>query len=60
MTNENDLITNTYFGLTKLEYFAGMAMQGLLVNGKNSSDELLAEYALNAARALIKELNIEQ
>lgn len=48
-----------YPGLTKREYFAAMAMQGLMVDYRNSiSDEHdNAKYAVRAADALIKALN---
>ena len=44
-------------GLTKREWFAGLAMQGMLSDPKQagSSDEI-AHYAVYAADALIKEL----
>ena len=47
-------------GLTKREYFAAMAMQGLCSNSKayeNLTDERLAEIALINADALINALN---
>jgi len=46
-------------GLTKLEHFAGLAMQGLLVNmGRNEFNDVdrIAEGAVNAAKALLAEL----
>lgn len=49
-------------GLTKREYFAGLAMQGLLAadakyNGKTNDRESLAVDAIAFADALIAELN---
>lgn len=44
-------------GLTKREYFAGLAMQGLLCNASNySQTDVLAVDALKFADALIAEL----
>ena len=44
-------------GLTKLEYFAAMAMQGLLAGNASDSIEDASKYAVKAADALIEELN---
>jgi hypothetical protein len=47
-------------GLTKREYFAAMALQGLLadiVNIKTKSSEKVTEMAVELADELIKELN---
>ena len=47
-------------GLTKREYFAAMAMQGILVNmGRNRFDSIVqvTEEAVKAADALLKELD---
>ncbi len=47
-----------WFGLTKREYFAAMAMQGHFSNGNldtNAKD--VAIWAVEAADALINELN---
>jgi hypothetical protein len=46
-------------GLTKREYFAAMAMQGILSNqhGYFLEHDKLSEYALSCADALIVELN---
>lgn len=62
MTKNNPLekIGDHYFyGLTKREYFAGLAMQGLCANGHygNLQNELLAEEALSISDALIAEMN---
>ena len=70
-TNGNDKIANPFarltddsyvnyeVGLSKREYFSAMAMHGLMANSAviNNSDEILAKYAVNAADALIAELN---
>lgn len=49
-------------GLTKREYLAAMAMQGLLSNeqGYYLEHDKLAEYAVTQADALILELNKEK
>jgi hypothetical protein len=47
------------FGLTKREYFAAMAMQGLCANSvcyENTNDEELAKAAVINADALLNEL----
>ena len=49
-------------GLTKREYYAGLAMQGLLsanavYDGKTNNRESLSKDAIAFADALIKELN---
>lgn len=46
-------------GLTKREYFAAMAMQGLLSyeEGFQKSESQIASYAVVQADALIKELD---
>lgn len=69
-TKANDLIHSyegeksaNFRGLTKLEYFAGLAMQGLLAtNGSHFPDtqnfgELTAIASVKYANALIKALN---
>lgn len=71
MTNPDDLaFTNDIFldsdgrlekvnnSITKLEYFACAAMQGLLAN--NIKYMTIAEDAVDAARKLIEELNKQQ
>ena len=47
------------FGLTKREYFAGLAMQGLLASeiDEASSAEGIAMLAVDRADALLKRLN---
>ena len=46
-------------GLTKREYFAGLALQGILANSEHGhvSLEYHIEYAVKAADELITELN---
>jgi hypothetical protein len=64
----NDEFNRTHggVGLTKREYFAAMAMQGLLANSysngysqpySEASHSQLAELAVGQAEALINELN---
>lgn len=50
------------YGLTKREYFASLAMQGLLSNSDYTrlSQKVTAIYAVEMADALIKELNEER
>lgn len=71
MTNANDLINETRYkvdelvsesypnhGLTKREYFAAMAMQGMAINcSSNLLIEMAASRAVNLADALINSLN---
>jgi hypothetical protein len=45
--------------LTKREYFAALAMQGILTKN-NSTKEVIAEMAVEHADALIKALNKEK
>ena len=52
-----DYKTQTDSGLTKREYFAAMAMQGILASGSKQSVEQDAELALESADALINQLN---
>jgi hypothetical protein len=47
----------TQIGLTKREYFAGLAMQGLCANGTDPED--LAKISVEYADALLKELEDE-
>jgi hypothetical protein len=45
------------YGLTKREYFAGLAMQGILsYDGQGGSSELYAKNAVQFADALLEEL----
>ena len=66
MTNPNEPINTidytasyTSGGLTKREYFASMAMQGILSNPNNHSftQKAIAISSVEMADALIKELN---
>ena len=65
-TNVNEPINvieynNNYIstGLTKREYFAAMAMQGIIANkdGLDIKIERIVESAVDTADALIEELN---
>ena len=50
----------SYYGLTKREYFAAMAMQGLMSNGGNMNTyEEDAETAVRVSDFLIAALNKE-
>lgn len=52
--------SNTYSmpnGLTKREYFAGLAMQGLLADGQIRDKIAIAQNAVRMANYLINELN---
>jgi hypothetical protein len=69
MTNPNDPVNQTidnygevtYNGLTKREYFAAMAMQGMLANSQIDFDNLTykqyAEDCVMVSDELIKALN---
>jgi hypothetical protein len=66
ITRANDLAypvkkvdTINYTGLTKREYFASMAMQGIITNkdGLDIKIERIVESAVDTADALIEELN---
>lgn len=46
-------------GLSKREYFAGLAMQGLLANSGNETYATMAAWAVRHADALIEALNKE-
>lgn len=65
-THPNDSIHNSeqgvQDGLTKREYFAAMAMQGMLSNqhGYFLEHNKLSKYALSYADSLINELNKEK
>ena len=59
-TNPTSLINNAD-GLTKREYFAALALQGMLsYYGRQSISEIIAEESVNFADALIVELNKEK
>ena len=45
-----------YSGLTKREYFAAMAMQGILSQGKLLMEPAVAEAAVELADAILKQL----
>jgi hypothetical protein len=50
-----------HFGLTKREYYAGLAMQGLLASGASKNEaHLNAIYAVQHADALLIELAKEE
>ena len=66
ITRANDLAypvrkmdTINYTGLTKREYFASMALQGIIANkdGLDIKIERIAESAVDMADTLIEELN---
>lgn len=46
-------------GLTKLEYFSGLAMQGILAHGTRQTSRELAVTSVAFAKSLIEELNKE-
>jgi hypothetical protein len=51
-------ITPFHKGLTKREYFAGLAMQGMLSNPETYGDrEIMMQVAVENADALLKELH---
>lgn len=72
MENGNEPINPVYFkdgelnclGLTKREYFASLAMQGMLANNLNVPNtpnvEYVARLSVIAADELLKQLNDEQ
>ncbi|RKT01061.1 hypothetical protein [Chryseobacterium defluvii] len=43
-------------GLTKREYFAGLALQGLVGNTHNNSPKFIAEVAIKISDELLKQL----
>lgn len=57
-------VGNTEYGLTKLEYFAGLAMQGILGSsehwgansGLSSNKEFITKTSIGFAKELIKQL----
>lgn len=69
MKNGNNLVTalesDVTSGLTKREYFAGLAMQALVGNNfsptgfQNGNETGLAEIAIKCADALLAELDKE-
>jgi len=49
---------DVYFGLTKLEYFSGLAMQGMLVNVNGAFNyKNLVKNAIDLSKELLKQLN---
>ena len=61
---DDNFFSSTYavhLGLTKREHFAGLAMQGLITEyGVQQKYELISEWAVQFADALINELNKEK
>ena len=57
---EIDSVVYNYMGLTKLEYFAGLAMQGMLANPQftERDPETVAEDSFCYAKALLGEFEI--
>jgi hypothetical protein len=57
--NFPDGSSNVNIGLTKREYFAAMAMQGISANGISNGKlfETIAEWSVKQADALIEALN---
>ena len=59
----NGVSTSTLYGLTKREYFAGLAMQGLLANYKEEDynfptrTDLIADFSVRMADRLLDQLN---
>jgi NTP pyrophosphatase (non-canonical NTP hydrolase) len=60
-TDRVDAGVHIYTGLTKREYFAAMAMQGMLSNNNDGNNdwsyEIIGKHSVLAADALIKALN---
>lgn len=54
-----DQTTTHFFGLSKREYFAGLAMQGMIANGRKNP-RIVAEEAARYADKLLRELEIEK
>ena len=64
LTQSPSLQNETSLGLTKREYFAGVALQGFLSNRwsmefGNYNDEEKAKYAIRIADELLKQLENE-
>ena len=60
-------INNDHKGLTKREYFAGLAMQGFLANNQSTESfnfqgepKYIIEYAIQCADELLKQLESNQ
>jgi len=71
--NNNDFVKNknepsspvetskrSFYGLTKREYMAAMAMQGLLSNDFDGTHEIFTAHAVKIADALLKALETDQ
>lgn len=56
-----DKYQNENIGLTKREYFAGLAMQGMLANSSlnNLKEETVAEISVLCADKLLENLEIQ-
>ena len=52
----NDRTPNGHYGLTKREWFAGMAMQGMAANPEWGASDI-ANYAVDQADTIIAKLN---
>lgn len=48
-------LSSDFLGLTMLDHFAGLAMQGMLAASENYQTSELAEYAYQVADAMLKE-----
>lgn len=57
MTNPNDLVNTGFHGLTKREYFASIALQGILSSPALYERGEMISSAINIADALIDKLN---
>ncbi len=64
MTNGNDAAypnnMKPDYGLSKREYFAAMAMQGLCADSSMTKSQSIASLSVACADALIEELNKQQ
>ena len=49
--------SSAHDGLTKREYFAGLAMQAFIKRGNWVNEQVLSAHSICAADALIKELD---
>lgn len=54
---ETDTSRPVLFGLTKREYFAGLAMQGIMADGQTSDLPAIATASVMIADELLKALN---
>jgi hypothetical protein len=63
-TKATDYAFSGSYGLTKIEYFASLVMQGLLAQGSYSIadgyESAMADESVRLAKALIDKLNGEQ